>query len=255
MLDALFDLTGKVALVAGAGGLGTAMAEALAGAGADVVCGDANPQNAAAAADRAGKLGRRSAALTFDIMQRASIEKLVDDALAQMGRLDILVNSVGIARMGPAVDLSPEDWNAVITAFLSGVFWTCQLVARKAMIPQKYGKIINIASMSGMVVTGNRGSSYAAAKAGVIQLSKALATEWAEYGLRVNSISPGYMRTALTEGMLKNPEIYANIVQSVPLHRVGEPRDLAGAAVFLASDASDYVTGHNLVIDGGYTAV
>lgn len=141
MLDSLFDLKGKVALVAGAGGLGTAMAQALAAAGADVICGDANPKNAAAAAALAGKLGRKSAALTFDIMERASIEKLVDDALAQMGRLDILVNSVGIARMGPAVDLSPEDWNAVITAFLSGVFWTCQLVARKAMIDRLHVKV------------------------------------------------------------------------------------------------------------------
>jgi NAD(P)-dependent dehydrogenase (short-subunit alcohol dehydrogenase family) len=254
MLESLFGLKGRVALVAGAGGLGAGMAEALGQAGATVVAADLSLKNAEEAARRAREAGGAAAALTFDIMDHASIEKLFDETLRQMGRLDILVNSVGIARMGAAVDLTPADWNTVIHAFLSGVFYCCQMAARKAMIPQKYGKIINIASMSGVVVTGNRGSSYAAAKAGLIHLSRALATEWASYGIRVNAISPGYMRTALTEGMLKDPDTYNHIVASVPAGRVGEPKDLAGAVVFLASDASDYVLAHNLVIDGGYTA-
>ena len=255
MLESLFGLKGRVALIAGAGGLGTGMAEGLAEAGADIVAADLSLEHAENAAKKARALGSKAAALTFDIWDRASIEKTVDDTLAKMGRLDILVNSVGINRMGHAVDITPEDWHAVIDGFLSGVFYFCQFAARKAMIPQKYGKIINVASQSGMVVTGNQGSSYGVAKAGVIHLSRALGTEWAQEGINVNSISPGYMLTPLTEGFFKDPEHYNKVASGVPKGRIGVPRDLAGAAVFLASSASDYMVGHNLVIDGGYTII
>ncbi len=253
-MDKLFDLSGRTALVAGAGGLGGGMAEGLAIAGADVIVADLEPANTAKAAALVTRHGRRTLELHFDIMQRASIEKMVADALAFTGRIDILANSVGISRMGHAQDLSVDDWNAVIHGFLTGVFDCCQLVARKAMIPQKYGKIVNIASMSGMVVTGDMGSSYAAAKAGVIQFSRALGSEWAQYGINVNSISPGYMLTPLTEGFLSSPEVSQPILDATPKRRFGRPDDIAAAVVFLASDSADYVTCHNLVLDGGYTA-
>jgi NAD(P)-dependent dehydrogenase (short-subunit alcohol dehydrogenase family) len=220
-----------------------------------VVAADLDARHAEATAAAVRDAGSKALALTFDILDRASIDKMVDDTLAQMGRLDILVNSVGISRMAHAEDITQEDWDTVLGVFLSGLFWTCQSVAKKAMIPHKYGKIINIASMSGMVVTGDRGSNYAAAKAAVIQLSRALGTEWAKYGIYVNAISPGTMRTALTEPFLKDPEMYRQSVNAIPLRRVGEPADLAGSVVFLASSASDYILGHNLVVDGGYTAI
>lgn len=255
MLDTIFSLKGKTALIAGAGGLGTGMAEGLAKAGADVIVADLNPKNTARAAELVKKCGSKTLELSFDIMKRDSIEKLIDDAFAFNKRLDILVNSVGISRMGHAEDLSVDDWETVIHAFLSGVFYTSQYAARKAMIPQKYGKIINITSISGMVVTGDMGSSYATAKAGLIQLTKALGSEWAKYGINVNCISPGFMWTALTEGFLSNQEVLQNFLNAIPKRRIGKPEDMAAAVVYLASDSSDYVTGHNLVIDGGYTAL
>lgn len=255
MLESLFSLKGRIALVAGAGGLGRGMAEGLAQAGATVIVADLNPANALKGASAVSAHGSESLALNFDITKRDTIEKLIDDTLAHFGRLDIMINSVGISRMGHAVDLTVDDWQAVIDAFLSGVFWSCQIVARKAMIPQKYGKIINVASMSGMVVTGDMGSSYATAKAGLIQLTRALATEWVKYGINVNCISPGYMYTALTEGFLSDPAVLESILNAIPKRRIGRPEDMAGAAVFLASEASDYIVGHNLVIDGGYTAI
>ena len=253
-MKTLFDLGGRTALIAGAGGLGTGMAEGLSLAGADIVVADLSPANTARAAHAVRERGRKALEVAFDINDRASIERVVDDALALTGRIDILVNSVGISRMGHAEDLSVEDWNAVIHGFLTGVFDCCQVVARKAMIPQKYGKIINVASMSGMVVTGDMGSSYAAAKAGVIQLSRALGTEWAKYGINVNCISPGYMLTPLTEGFLSSPQVSEPILNAIPKRRFGRPEDMAGAIVFLASDSADYVLCHNLVLDGGYTA-
>jgi NAD(P)-dependent dehydrogenase (short-subunit alcohol dehydrogenase family) len=255
MLESLFSLEERVALVAGAGGLGTGMAVGLAKAGAAVVTADVVPEHAEKAAEAVSSSGAKSFPLTFDIRDRGSIEALVDETLSEMGQLDILINSSGISRMGHAVDLGYEDWQAVIDVFLSGVFWCCQAAARKAMIPQGYGKIINIASISGMVVTGNRGSSYCTAKAGVIQLSRALGTEWAEHGINVNAISPGYMLTPLTEGFLGDPKAREELVRQIPKGRIGYPEDLAGAAVFLASDASDYITADNLVVDGGYTAM
>jgi NAD(P)-dependent dehydrogenase (short-subunit alcohol dehydrogenase family) len=254
-MKTLFDLEGRTALIAGSGGLGKGMAKGLALAGADVVLADLNPANAAEGARLVREHGRKSLELTFDINDRSSIEKMVDDALGFRGRIDILANSVGISLMGHAEDFSLEDWNAVMQAFLTGVFSCCQVVARKAMIPQKYGKIINVASMSGMVVTGDMGSAYEAAKAGVIQLSRALGTEWAKYGINVNCISPGYMLTPLTEGFLSNPQMSEPILNATPKRRFGRPDDMAGAVVFLASDCADYVLAHNLVLDGGYTAM
>lgn len=253
-IESMFDLKGRTALVAGAGGLGTGMAEGFARAGADVILADISSENTGRAAKIVEGSGVKAWQLPFDISKRDSIEKMVDDALKCTGRIDILVNSAGISRMGHAEDLTVEDWQTVTNAFLSGVFYSCQIVANKAMIPQKYGKIINIASISGMVVTGDKGSSYCTAKAGVIQLSKALGTEWCKYNINVNSISPGFIFTALTEGYLVG-DVLEHVQRSIPKGRIGEPEDMAGAAVFLASDSSEYITAQNLAIDGGYTAM
>lgn len=250
----LFDLSNRTALIAGSGGLGTGIAEGFAQAGADVILADLNPENTEKAAKLVETHGTRSWQLQFDILNRESIERMVKDALKFTDRIDILVNSVGVSRMGHAEDLSAEDWQTVINAFLSGVFYSCQHVANQAMIPQKSGKIINLASISGLVVTGDRGSSYCTAKAGVIQLSKALGTEWCKYNINVNSISPGYIFTPLTENFLVG-DVLEGVENAIPKGRIGVPEDLAGAAVFLASDSSDYVTAHNLVVDGGYTAM
>jgi NAD(P)-dependent dehydrogenase (short-subunit alcohol dehydrogenase family) len=253
-METLFNLKGKTALIVGAGGLGRGMAKGLASTGADVILADINPANAALGAQVVQSCGRNAYMLNFDILKRDLIVKMVDEAMAFTGRLDILVNSVGFSRMGHAEDLAVEDWMAVMNGFLNGVFYTCQLVANKAMIPQNYGKIINIASISGMVITGDMGSSYCTAKAGLIQLTKALATEWAKYNINVNCISPGYMLTPLTEGYLSNPDVMNGVLKGLAKKRIGKPEDLSGAAVFLASDCSDYVVGQNLAIDGGYSS-
>jgi len=253
MLDTIFSMKGRTALVAGSGGLGTGMAVGFAKAGADVILADVNPANTAKAAKEVKKYDRKAWELTFDIFDQDSIMRMVDDAVNKTGRIDILANAVGISRMGHAEELSMEDWNAVITAFLSNVFYLCQSVANKAMIPQHYGKIINVASMSGMVVTGDSGSSYGAAKAGLIQLTKSLGIEWVKFGINANAISPGYMRTPLTENFLVG-DILTKVLAGIPKKRLGTPADMEGIAVFLGSDASDYLTGQNLLIDGGYTA-
>lgn len=253
MLESIFSLQGRTALVAGSGGLGTGMAEGFAKAGADVILADINPANTAKASEIVKKYDRKSWEIKFDIFIRDSIDAMVEKALTYTKRIDILVNTVGISRMGHAEEINMEDWDAVMTAFLSNVFYICQVVARKTMIPQNYGKIINVASMSGMVVTGDRGSPYASAKAGLIQLTKALGTEWAKFGINANSISPGYMLTPLTDHFLVG-DMLAETLKSIPKNRLGLPADMEGLAVFLASDSSDYMTGQNLAIDGGYTA-
>lgn len=254
-MTSFFDLKGKTALIAGSGGLGRGAAVGLASAGADVVFADIDPTHCEAGTEAVSKYGVKTHELTFDIFDRKLTEKMIDDAIAFNGRIDILLNAVGISRMGHAEDLTMDDWMAVQNAFLNNVFFICQSVAVKSMIPQKYGKIINISSMSGVVVTGDMASPYCTAKAGLIHLSSALASEWVKYGINVNCISPGYMLTPLTEGFLSNPEVSSAVLASIPKRRFGRPEDMAGISIFLASDSSDYLVGQNLLLDGGYTVI
>ncbi len=251
----LFNLKGKTALIAGSGGLGRGAAVGLASVGADIVFADIDPSHCAAGTAAVKDCNVKTHELTFDIFDRKQTEKMIDNAIAFNGRLDILVNGVGISRMGHSEEISMEDWMAVQNAFLNNVFYVCQTVANKAMIPHKYGKIINIASMSGVVVTGNMASPYGAAKAGLIHLTKSLAFEWVNHGISVNCISPGYMLTPLTEGFLSDPQTAKGILANIPKGRFGKPEDMAGICVFLASDTSDYLVGQNLVLDGGYTVI
>ena len=245
-----FRLDGKVALVTGAAaGLGQAIAIALAEAGANVAChGNTRPPDPTCAA--VTERGGEALAVTGDLSRPETAEQLVGATLEHFQRLDILVNNAGTIRRAPAVDYSADDWSTVIEVNLSAVFRLCQLAGRQ-MIAQGRGKIINIASLlsfqGGITVP-----AYAASKGGVAQLTKALANEWAGKGINVNAIAPGYMRTENTRALQQDETRNRQILERIPAGRWGEPSDLAGAALFLASPASDYVNGEVLVVDGGW---
>jgi len=245
-----FSLKGKTALVTGSSrGLGAAIALALAETGANVAVhgSRAVPQ---ATLDFVKKAGSESLALVGDVSDAAVCISLVEEVVAHFGRIDILVNNAGIIRRAPAIEHSEEDWKAVIDTDLTSVFRLTKQ-AGKHMLAQGSGKIINIASLltfqGGVFVP-----SYAAAKGAVGQLTKAFANEWAAKGINVNAIAPGYMATDNTEALRANPERSRQILERIPAARWGSPEDMAGAAVFLASSASDYVHGHVMVVDGGW---
>ena len=247
-----FRLDGKVALVTGASrGLGAGMAIALAGAGADVVLHASAQPAAATAAAIAAATGRTPVTLTADLADRAAADRLMTDAIAAFGRLDILINNAGMVRRHPAAGHSDEDWDRVLEVNLSSVFRLCRAAGRHMIERRQGGKIVNIASLlsfqGGITVPG-----YAAAKGGVTQLTKALANEWASQGINVNAIAPGYMETDNTAPLRADATRARQIIERIPAGRWGTPEDLAGAAIFLASPASDYVNGHVLVVDGGW---
>ncbi len=247
----LFRLDGRVALVTGSSrGRGAGIAQALAEAGADLVLHDREPP--CATEQEVRRAGVKTACLGADLGDRRAADTLVADAIDRMGRLDILVNNAGIIRRAPAADHADADWDAVLEVNLTAVFRLCRAAGRH-MLARGSGKIINIASLlsfqGGITVP-----SYAAAKAGVAQVTKALANEWAAKGINVNAIAPGYMRTENTRPLTDDAVRFRQISERIPAGRWGEPRDLAGTAVFLASPASDYVNGHVLVVDGGWLA-
>jgi len=250
MILDLFELNGRVALVTGASaGLGQAIAVALAEVGADVAC-HGNTRSPETTCEAIERLGRRAFPLTGDLANKETPKSLLEATLKHFGHLDILVNNAGTIRRAPAADYSEHDWATVIEVNLSAVFRLSQLAGRQ-MIAQGNGKIINIASLlsfqGGVTVP-----AYAASKGGVAQLTKALANEWAGQGINVNAIAPGYMRTDNTKALQADETRNRQILERIPAGRWGEPSDLAGAAVFLASSASDYVNGHVLVVDGGW---
>ena len=246
-----FRLNEKVALVTGASaGLGARIAVALAEAGAEVVA-HGNSREPDATCELIKQTGRRSLALRGDLADKATPPKLVEQTLEEFGRLDILINNAGTIRRAPAVDYSEEDWATVIEVNLTSVFRLSQLAGRQMLERGEGGKIVNIASLlsfqGGVTVP-----AYAASKGGVAQLTKALANEWARHGINVNAIAPGYMRTDNTAALQKDETRNRQILERIPAGRWGEPEDLAGAAVFLSSPASEYLHGHILVVDGGW---
>ena len=246
----LYTLIGKVAVVIGAGGgIGGAIAQALADYGADIVAVDRNLASAQSNADHIAKSGRRAMPFGLDISSVADIKEMTDTALAEFDRIDILVNSAGMNIRKAVIDIREEDWNPVIDVNLKGAVFCCQAAAR-VMIRQNKGKIINIASISSILGHPDR-CAYAASKGGLIQATKVMATEWAEYNICVNAISPAAVDTPFIEGLKKNRVRLDREKDRIPLGRIAEPGDIIGAAVFLASDASDFITGHNLVVDGG----
>ena len=237
-----FKLHERVALVTGAStGLGAAIAIALAEAGAQVCC-HGNTRSPASTCDYA---------ITGDLSDPETPKHLVARTIERFGRIDILINNAGTIRRAPAVDYSEEDWAAVIEVNLSSVFRLSQLAGRHMIETGRGGKIVNIASLlsfqGGITVP-----AYAASKGGVAQLTKALANEWAKHGINVNAIAPGYMRTNNTAALQADETRNRQILERIPAGRWGEPEDLAGAAVFLSSSASDYINGHVLVVDGGW---
>ncbi|MGD8237151.1 MAG: SDR family oxidoreductase [Armatimonadota bacterium] len=250
-----FSLDGRVAIVTGAAqGLGRAMAEALAEAGASIAIPDINGDGAQQAADEIAELGVDTLAITCDVTNREQVSAMVAEVHEKLGGPDILVNNAGIVRWAPAEEMSWDDWHEVIRVNLDGVF-LCAQAAAKPMLAQGNGSIINIASMSGFIINHPQcQTSYNASKAGVVHLTKSLAVEWATRGVRVNAMAPGYMDGPMAGPFFEQPEYYDNWIGRTPMGRPGQPEELGPAVVFLASDASSFMTGHTLVIDGGYCA-
>jgi len=251
MSPRLFSLDGRVALVTGASrGIGAGIAKALAAAGADVaVHGNATPPDATCDAVRA--LGRKASAIVGDMADPATPDRLVAEAVGTLGRLDIVVNNAGIIRRGPTVDTSDVDWHAVIDVNLHGVFRLCRAAGRHMLAAGQGGKIINIASLLSFQ-GGLNVPAYAASKSAVAGLTREMSNEWAAKGINVNAIAPGYFRTDNTQALQKDETRNRQILERIPAGRWGETSDLDGAAVFLASSASDYVNGQILAVDGGW---
>lgn len=244
----LFSLKGRVALVTGsAQGLGNTIARGLKDAGATVVLSDVSPRTLEAAKAELGVPG-----YVFDISDEAQVTEAVEAIEREVGPIDILVNNAGIHKRSLLIDMPVENWRKVIDVNLSGAFIVGRAVAR-GMIARKYGKIINIASINAMMVRPNIGN-YCAAKGGIVTLTKSMATEWGEYNINVNAIGPGYFLTDLTKPLSEDAEFDAWVKSEVPLRRWGDPKDLIGLAVMLASPASDYISGQTIYVDGGWQA-
>ncbi|ODU72298.1 MAG: hypothetical protein ABT05_00560 [Lautropia sp. SCN 66-9] len=245
-------LAGRVAFVTGAGkGLGRAIAHGFAQAGADLVLVARTRADLEVLAQEVQACGRRALVAVADVTDSAQIGAAVDAALAAFGRIDILVNAAGGSLRKPTLELSDDEWDRVIAANLSSTFKVCRAVGRQ-MVAQRSGAIINIASTAG--VRGRAANApYSAAKAAVINFSKAIAMEWAAQGVRVNVLAPGRFLTPLTEAEMSVPEKYAAFVRQVPLGRIGQPEEIKEIAVWLAGDASAFVTGSVITLDGGQT--
>jgi 2-deoxy-D-gluconate 3-dehydrogenase len=226
------------------------MAIGLAQAGADIVIADI--LDSTETKEKISSIGRKAIQLKVDLSKSESIFQIVKDTIDEFGKVDILINNAGIIRRTPAIDFTEKDWDDVMNINSRAVFFLCQAVA-KDMIKRKYGKIINIASLlsfSGGITV----PSYSASKGAVAQITKALANEWAQYGININAIAPGYMVTNNTEALRKDEKRFKSITERIPAGRWGMPEDLKGAAVFLSSKASDYVNGHIILVDGGWMA-
>ena len=248
-----FSLPDKVALVTGAGrGIGRYLAQGLARYGADIIATGRTVSQLEEAAQEIRQLGRRCLVVPMDITQKADIEKGVEKAFQHFGRIDILVNNAGINIPKPALEVTEEDWRRVLDSNLTGLFFCCQAVGR-IMVNQKSGKIINISSQTGTMAIQWR-AAYCSSKAGVNLLTKVLALEWGPHNINVNAVAPTFIETPMTKPMLENPAFREMVLNKILLGRVGQPKDVLGAVIYLASEASDLVTGHVLLVDGGWTA-
>ena len=257
-MKSYFDLKGQVALVTGCStGLGVQMAHALANQGASIVALARRKEKIEEVAKEIhDKYGVETLAVQCDITDTAKVDAAVDEILAKFKRIDIVINNAGTGAVAPAEDITDDQFAGEMNVDLFGTFRVARAVAKKAMIPAKYGRVINIASMYGLVGNKICGSApYHAAKGGVVNLTRALASEWGKYGITVNSICPGYFYTPLTKETLDSDFFQQNAKTMIPMERYGNEGELDSAAIFLASPASSYVTGVNLPVDGGYTAM
>jgi len=249
-MSGLFDLTGQVAIVTGTSrGLGQYFARALARAGADLVLTSRDRTTLAPFEAEINALGRRSVSLDLDVRDHESIQKMVAGAREAFGRFDILVNNAGCNVRKPALDVTWDDWNLILDTNLRGSFFVAQAVARH-MIERKYGRIINIGSVTSVAGYAGLGP-YGASRGGIRQLTMSLADDWGKFGITVNTLAPGWFRTAQNKVMYEDTEWVEYLTERIPLKRPGQPDDLDGAIVFLASEASRYVTGQTLLVDGG----
>jgi NAD(P)-dependent dehydrogenase (short-subunit alcohol dehydrogenase family) len=248
-----FDLTGRVAVViGGTSGIGRAIAHGLAAAGADVVPTSRRAEQVKASALGIHDLGRRSLEVVSDVGDRASLERLLAACISEFGKVDILINSAGKTKRTPTIDVTDDEWNDILNTNVSGTLRACQVFGRH-MLERKYGRIVNIASLSSFVALYEV-AAYAASKAAVAMLTKSLAIEWASRGVNVNAIAPGVFRTALNQKLLDETERGREFLMRTPMKRFGKVEELAGAAVFLSSDAASFITGEVLVVDGGFLA-
>ncbi|HEY0238484.1 MAG TPA: SDR family oxidoreductase [Friedmanniella sp.] len=252
------DLAGQTAVITGgARGLGLSLATALASQGVSIALLDVLPQVTDSAAALAAEHGVRAAGYVVDVTDPDAVDAAVGQAAAELGTASLLITAAGITIWGDSADVEPATWRKVLSINLDGTFYAVQSFARRALIASGPASVIMIASMSGLVINQPQfQASYSASKAAVAQLAKALAVEWAGAGLRVNAISPGYFLSDMTRTFTEaNPDLAEQWVASIPMGRMGDPTDLHGLVVYLASSASSYLTGQNIVIDGGYTSL
>jgi NAD(P)-dependent dehydrogenase (short-subunit alcohol dehydrogenase family) len=250
----MFDLKDKTAVVCGGSrGIGKGLATALASAGADVVIASRSESvlNKVAEEIRT-KTGSSALPVVFDVTKQEDINNLVAKTIEEYGKIDILVNATGMNIRKPVEEFTEQDWETLMGVQLKGVFFTCQAVG-KEMIKRKKGKIINIASLTSVIAIQNI-CIYGMAKGAIVQMTKGMAIEWAKYNINVNAIGPGYFKTEMTKAMFEDEEKLKWIMSKTPLGRTGVPEDLAGTVIFLASDASDYITGQTVFVDGGWLA-
>jgi len=250
-----FSLKGKSGIVTGGGsGIGKGIATGLVQAGAEIVIAGRRREKLEETAREIRQFGGPVIPVQVDVSKMRDIKGLVDRAVREFGKIDFLFNNAGTIRRNPSEDFLEEDWDEVINTNLKGPFFLAQAVARVMISQKRKGKIINTSSLIA-VQGGKRVPAYAASKGGISQLTKSMANDWAKYNILVNAIGPGWVNTELTEPLRQNKERFAEITGRIPLGRWADPGELAGAAVFLASDASDYITGQTIYVDGGWLSM
>ena len=247
-----FDLSGKVAIVTGTSrGLGQYFARALAKAGADLVITSRKLSSLDQFKQEIESLGRRALAVQLDVLSQSDIENMVQATIKEYGKIDILVNNAGLNIRKPTTEVSSQDWDTVLNTNLKGSFFCAQAVA-KEMIKRNYGRIISVGSCT--CVFGMEGiAAYTASRGAILSMTRSLAAEWGKFGITVNVLAPGWFKTAQNAVLYENKEWVEYITDRIPLNRPGQPHDLDGAVIFLASDASEYITGQMIMIDGGFT--